>query len=98
MLHFTQHSVWQLGPENGVHATDHSAQLTCLFYGPGLTACRLNAARNTQVVQGEEVIVLFSFRSMGDKCWGLPVGTDQIAKREAKRECTFYILYPQHVI
>lgn len=51
--------VWQFGPENGVHATHHIARLTCLFYGMGLTIFHLNAARNTQAVQGQEVIVFF---------------------------------------
>lgn len=57
-----------------MRATDHIAQLARLFYGPGLTACRLNVAGNTQAVQGQEVIVLFSFCLMGDACLGFAGG------------------------
>lgn len=64
-----------------MHATDHIAQLTFLFYETGLMVCRLNLARSTQVVQGQEVIVFWAFFFQCDhvqSCSVLQVGTDRL--------------------
>lgn len=57
------------GPESGVHATHHIAQLT--FYESGPTIFHLRAARNTQAVLGQEAVVVF-FE------WELNVGVWQV--------------------
>lgn len=91
---FTQRSVWT--GECSARHKSYCAINLCLFYWPSVTACWLNTAGNTRALQGQEVIVLFSFCSMGDNCWGSQVCTGQItAYLEAKREC---FLHPKHAM